>query len=441
MSDGRSYTIETREVLRRGTLCKMRVGQLPWGDFFQLYPLSMSIKMPKTQEIAEVRFPRGTLWRNNEELYHRTKGKTSHMCVPDLYALECMGRHIVTRYGLGKVDQTSEASQLREDVGTARTYAEYALMTGAYTDEDRPVFEALIRKLVVVHARVRDPHKMTARERFIRGMVLTDRLGRFNPMASALVTGSGIGHLLERQADVKSISLVVDRKTLFVFEYIRRHIELYQELWDTLRLSAKGEKRNKLQRLLESCEVAGGGAKQAVLRTRAWLSIQILLTGYFAAFHRIDVRPFSKNALHTRRDLRDAMGYAHEENATGLRTQIAKIRQGISWVFALDFLHRNVLAGLRFTLERLRREVAHQRRGTGQRGRLKITRSLAPASFADVDARLASFVERVEKCSDADLKVKVKDRVLAYARAAQAAMTREEWLVAKRQLVLAAGLL
>lgn len=437
-----AYKTEVREFRRQGTTWQMRVAVLPSGDCVQVYPMSLGFVDQKSGVVKDVAFPAGVIWRSNSELLRRTKGRTSHACAADLYVLECMGEHAVNRYGSGRNDRATEVSYIRETVKTARSYVEYALATGAYTTEDRPVFAALLRQLVTSQPAVRDPHKVTARERFRRGMRLTDSLGRNNPMAAALVTGDGIGHLLERSSDVKAISLVVDRKTLFVFEHIRRHVELYQELWDALRMTARGVKRNRLQRLLETCECRANDAeRQPALLARVWLWIQIGLRDFLSAFQQINVRPFCKNAAYTRRDIRDAIRLAEEHNASGLRKQFAKIRQGICWVFALDFLHRNVLGSLRFTLERLRREMNCPQRGATKHASVKITRALAPEAFADVDKRLADFISRVKKCSDADLKKKIKNRVLIYAYAAQAAMEREEWLVAKRQLVLAAHIL
>lgn len=438
MQGNQTYKIEFRTIKRRGTTKKMRVGVFPWGDFIQLRAVTMKYEDLKTGEVLKEYFPRGTLWRANGELYQRTGGKTSHMCAPDLYSLECMGKHTVHRYGRGTLDTATEAADLREDVGVARVFAEYALMTGSYLPEDRPVFVAMLQHLVDARSLSRDVYQVGARERFSHGLTLTDRLGRFNPGSSAMVTGAGIGHLLERIESVNQISSVVDRKTLYVFEYIQKHLELYRELWETLRLHAVGDSRGKLQRLIEICEMTTDDVEQEQMRLRAWRSISIILTSYFAAFHRIVALPFRRNAYHTRRDLGDAMRLALEKNAPGLRFQIVKIRQGISWVFALDFLHRNVLASLRFTIDRLRREASRHRRGTGQKGPLKIARSLAPKAFNDVDARLADFIHRVETHTDAALKVKVRDRVLAHARAAQQAMAKEEWLLAKRELTLAA---
>ena len=438
MQGNQTYKIEFRTIKRRGSTKKMRVGVFPWGDYIQLHAVTIQHVNPKTEKVVKEYFPRGTLWRANGELYQRTGGKTSHMSAPDLYLLECMGKHTVHRYGRGTLDTATEAADLREDVGVARVFAEYALMTGSFLPEDRPVFVAMIQNLVDARSLSRDVHQVGARERFSRGLTFTDRLGRFNPGSSAMVTGAGIAHLLERIENVNQISSVVDRKTLYVFEYIQQHLALYRELWDTLRLHAVGDDRGKLQRLIEICEMTTDNVEQEQMRLRAWRSISIILTSYFAAFHRIVALPFRRNAYHTRRDLGDAMRLAHEKNAPGLRFQIAKIRQGISWVFALDFLHRNVLASLRFTLDRLRRQASHHRRGTGQKGPLKIARALDPKAFEFVDLRLADFILRVEQHTDAALKVKVRDRVLTHARAAQEAMANEEWLLAKRELILSA---
>lgn len=404
-------TTSVQTVRSHGVALRLPMARLPSRDLVQLRPAVMRVVNGKT---TEVHLPMGTIWRRNWEHERETKGESTHAHYDDLYDLLRSGRHVTLGYGLGTPERTtlpSEASSIREDIVMARAYVRFVLTMGVYEPAERTTFMRVQSELVSSYWAKRNVSKVTARERFARGLILKDSLGRRNPSAAAWVTGAGISHLLARMSTMKILSTAIDRKTVYVYEYIREHIELYTELWGCLRGSSR--------------------------LTPA--AMERLLLEFRSAFSAITARPFCRNASHTRRDLDEALRLVCAKDRAGLVHQITRIRMGIRWMFALDYLQTQVITPYVFMLERLRGMEAKRLRAEGKKTRrIVIAREMAPDSFKEVESRLEVFITKLGKCSDVDLKTKVKDAVEAIAKDALLALQAGDWRIAKKRLLACA---
>lgn len=387
------------------------MARLPSRDLVQLRPAVMQTVNGKTKRVV---LPIGTIWRRNWEHERVTKGESTHAHYDDLYDLLRSGRHVTHGYGLGTPEcatLANEASSIREDIVTARAYVRFVLAMGVYEPEEKNGFMRVQAGLVSSYSAKRNADKVTARERFARGLIMKDSLGRRNTSAAAWVTGAGISHLLTRMSSMKVLSTAIDRKTVYVYEYIREHLELYTELWRCLRGSDR----------------------------LTFAATERLLQEFRSAFSTITARPFCRNASHTRRDLTEALRLVHAKDRAGLSKQIARVRMGIRWVFALDYLQTQVITPYSFMLERLHRMEAKRLRSEGKKvRRIEITREMAPESFSEVERRLETFIAKLEKCSDAELKTKVKSHVEALAQDSLRALHAGNWRIAKRRLLACA---
>jgi len=414
---------QVRTVKSRGGRLRASMALLPSHDLVQLLPGKL---VSKGVEIE--RCPMGSLWRHNRARTQETKGEAGDERFDCLYDLRDAGTHAVLNYGIGKTDPADEVPKLRVDLADARSYIRYLLATNAYPPEDRRSLILIQTELVARYTAVRNESKVTARERWMAGLNTTDSRGRRNVMAAALVSGAGIGHLLKRINEIPKIATVVDRRTLLVDRYIQEHLELYRELWDCLRMSDHRVNRGEFQRLLVIAEYPHRNYVRMDRAAALW-AIERLFTDFLHAFARIIARPFCRNAAHTRRDLKVAIQLVRTQDLAGVYRRIAKIRQGIRWVFALDHLREKVITPLSFLLDHLRRK------------RFVLRRFAAREEFFQIECALGVFIGKVERCFDTSLDRQVKGSVNACAYEAQRLMTQDQWKAAKEKLREAAKIL
>jgi len=423
-------------IQNRGGRLWISVQVIPSNDLIQQRPATLRVANGKAGNIF---IPAGTLWRANHTRAKETAGASTHARYDDLYDLLRSGRHAVCQYAVHDSDGAGEMREVREDIETARAFVRFMLVSGMYEpDEKRELLEMqslLVSRYEIKRAR----HKTVARSQFMRGMITTDSIGRNNPPAAAMVSGAGIGHLLKRLTDIPRLSTCMDRRTIQVYVFIQSHMNLYRELWDDVRVDTKSRSRGILQQWIIRVSMSESRTKKAFLR-----KIRRRLCEYREAFTEIRTRPFCKNAAHTVKDLNAAIETCKVGDLRILRIQCAKLRRGIRWVFVLDVLQIEVISRLSFLLARLRREETKRRRSIPCNKRektIQITRDMAPVEFAAVERLLASFLHRLDRCSDATLDVPVKAKVECLIRGAEYAMTVDDWTLAKKRLISAAKFL
>lgn len=417
-------TAENVTIKNRGGYVRAKMIRLPSSDLLQTVPaiLTTGNVRPKTLEI-----PAGTFWRPNRELERETEGGTSHARYGDIYDLLRAGHHVVHRYGADEPRKGSETSEIREDVATARTFVRFLLAMRMYEPDEKLGLYRIHAELVRRYGPKRNEHKMTARERFMRGIVMTDRLGRHNPPAAAMVEGSGIGHLLQRLDDVRWISSAIDRRTVHVWGSVEEHLDLYHEQWQALSPGVNGRGRGDILRM-----VAASPDRHTVS------ALDRLLREFRDAFAAVTANPYRRNAEHTRDDLEEAILLCREWKTARLLDVLARVRRGIRWVFALHALQTEVIAPFSYLRDELDRE---RRRGNKGKRLLDVPRDSAPERFAATEAALEDFLRRLDKCSDERLVRPVKAEVERLASFAREAMRKDSWLEGKKFLLQAAKLL
>lgn len=421
-------------VRNRGLRLRAKALILPSRDLVQIPPVTVP---PNAERAKPLVVPAGAIWRPNGQLAKDTNGQSTHARYDDLYDLLRGGRHVVRRYGASSSVPASETAEVAEDIATARAFVRFVLAMGVYLPDEKRAFLRIQAELVGRYVPKRNERKVTARERFMRGMIMKDATGRENRPAAAMVSGAGIGHLLTRVQDIRRISTCIDRRTVCVFGYIEEHLELYKELWAALSTSRRSVDRGMFQRYLDACDDPRAHRAEAALR-----ATERLLIEFRTAFRTIVARPFCRNARRTVRDLDRAIAYCRAGDRARLRFELERIRRGIRWTFVLHALQAEVLSPLSYLMEQLVREERKRMRDAGlPRGRVSIRREMSPDRFAAIEKSLVSFLHRLEKCSDQGLAAPVKDNVDVWASLAKQAMSEDAWFEAKALLLRAAKLL
>ena len=386
-------------------------------------------------------YPVGTVFVPNRELARTSPNKTTHMAYAGLYEAFRGGRHTVRRGGAVPASTHGEVQELKDDIEIARSYVRVLLASGILTSEEEAIVLQAERALIERLRPKRNEHKVTAREQFLRGMERRDTLGRINPAAAGFVTGAAIGHLLERQEDVRRITGRVDKRTISIWSDVDRHMELYDELRAALvpinpiAKSGAYDLRDPFLRLELLLDPVRGP-----LATNAVISI---LNGFAQSFAFVKALPFRTNAEYTRFDLLDAVSAAEVYDRVSLRAMFTRLRRGIAWVYAQRALECQVIAPLSFLMEELSRAELARLRREGKTGRRPVLtrRAMAPERFAKIEVAWKDFHAKLAKCSDEGLKQPVKARVKDLLTQSRAAARGDNWQEAKHFLKVASALM
>lgn len=444
LADTVALGTENCQVRGRWGVLSAPMLKMPSGDLVQCAEAHL-VRSVRGRRITE-RVPSGTLWRPCTALAKRTGGKTTHQQFNDIFAAVRAGWHIGTQYGTGfSPERASERKEVLETVASARALVQYLLMARLYdSPSQKRVLERAQAQLIRRRRLEIADEKVTARERFIRGIEPLDRLGRQNLPAAAMATGGGIQHLLTRLNQITAISARVDRKTLVLFREIERHMELYTALWNDVRESEHLEGRGLFQRLIDIVDnMSRSISSTHESRERAWKDLIRILTEYRDAFASIVVRPFCVNAHYAVLDIEAALQSCERGHVPSLREDLRRLRRGSRWVFALHTLHTNVIVPLSCLLHRLHLQERKRRREEeiSMSKRLVIGRDRAPEEFARIESQLQDVRRRLAKCSDTGLRVPVSERVTTAIDLAMAAFKQDAFLDAKRYLLQAAAAL
>ncbi|HWQ99335.1 MAG TPA: hypothetical protein VN397_00620 [Candidatus Methylomirabilis sp.] len=386
-------------------------------------------------------YPVGTVFVPNRELARISPNKTTHMAYAGLYEAFRGGKHTVRCGGALPALKHGEVQELKGDIETARSYVRVLLASGILTSEEEAIVLHAERALIERLRPKRNEHKVTARAQFLRGMEKRDSLGRVNPWAAGFVTGAAIGHLLERQEDVRRITGRVDKRTIAIWSDVDRHMDLYDELRAAL-APARPFARNgapdlqdpflRLEFLLDPAR--GQKAMKVALS---------ILDGFAQSFALVKALPFRTNAEYTRLDLLDAVSAAELRDRMGLRAMFTRLRRGIAWVYAQRALELHVIAPLSFLMEDVSRAERARLRREGRQVRHPVLarREMAPERFAKLEEAWKEFHVKLAMCSDEGLKQPVKARVKDLLTQSRAAARGDNWEEAKHFLKAASALM
>ncbi len=386
-------------------------------------------------------YPVGTIFVPNRQLAKESPNRTTHMAYDGLYEAFRGGSHTVRRGGALPKTAPGEVQELKADIETARSYVRVLLASGILMPEEAERVEQVERALILRLQSKRNEHKVTAREQFLRGMEKRDTLGRINPAAAGFVNGAAIGHLLERQEDVRRITGRVDKRTIAIWSDVERHMDLYDELRAALapvRSVPKNGAINLRDPFLRLELLLHPARGPKTMRT----AISIL-EGFAQSFGSVKALPFRKNAEYTRLDLLEAVTLAETWDHVALRASFARIRRGIAWVYAQRALECEVITPLSFLMEELSRtELARLRKeGKTARRPVQVHWKMAAVHFAKIERSWKIFHAKLAKCSDEGLQHPVKARVKDLLMQSRAAARGDNWQEAKHFLKAASALM
>ena len=372
---------------------------------------------------ASVIIPGGIFWVGNRQTEEETNGRTSYARYKSAYDVLRAGRIIDTSYGGSTAEAGSEVTVLRADIQQARSFMRFVLAMGLYTEEERKAILSSQAALVREYETKRNQRKVTACERFRRGMHLHDSRGRRNTSAMALVTGASISHLHERMAEIRRIGARVDSRTLEVFDFIQEHIGLYEELRFALKTARKA-----IARGFDST------ARHAVHRE---------LASFASAFSAVRALPFRRFAEQTVKDLAETLRLLRiSASAASIDKQICQSREGILRALALHHLQMEIISPLSLLLHDLVRQIRSDRRLTSERrARILITKEMAHLRFELVYSQIRSFMDRLRTSTDRGYTSPAITKASELALEAHTQFVCSEYFKAKKTLLKIAEIL
>jgi len=405
-----------------------------WGDLVQLEDGWLVFP----QGGKKHRFvPRGTIWVFNREKAGEKAG-TTHLRYDSLYERQRADRHAVSNYGTRTRDPATEKSELERDIALLRGFSEYVLYMRRHLPEQWQEMLARQEEIASRYEPKRAAPKVDAQEYMARSADPLDSRGQPNPFKNAMESGTAIGNIMIRLEDIPRIARCLDRRSGGVFNLITWHLQQFWDLWRFLEPGARCPQR--LARVMASSDRIPDW--RALLKARDFQAIQRALVARQIPIASMHIRPFCRNAAHTVADLDEAIVRCRAQDAKGLVMLLKRIKEGIRFIFVLDFLQMDIIGPLSDLLERLRRQVRAGLipRLTDEQGKLVIRRELAPDRFAALQARIDSFEQRLAKCDDTGLKRRspksqgLKSKIQDGLVQVRSHITADDWNSVKRGL-------
>ncbi|MBI5654745.1 hypothetical protein HZC53_03790 [Candidatus Uhrbacteria bacterium] len=428
------FKVEKRTVNNGGGSLTCDMGVLVWGDLLMLEKQPMLRPKRKTQD---AKIKAGSFWRPNRELEDRTDGDATHAHHDDAYLLQAAGEHVI-------LTEEFEVEEMRQRIAEAADFSTIMLDYRAMSIQElTDSLESQAARVESLSA-VRDGEKVAAREMMAETLDLTDSTGKINPMAKAMQSGGANGRFRKRLKNAQAIRNREMVRTKQVSDMIVEHLHQYSLLWSMLSMRATPEKPGGPEQVFDTSASLSSGFECLLSETRGNEGLEAAesrLKRFLEVFSSIRIRPFCKNAAHVVRELKSAIRLCREANRAGLMSLLRKLRRGIRWIFALDDLQMKVILPLSILLERLRRLIKRERgkNGTFTKGPIVITRAAAPLLFGKIEDELKLIRQKVrEKCRDDELRRSIKEDVEMYLGTAQAALKKDDWQMAKSNLLRAA---
>ncbi len=410
--------IEAFSVIKNGGgFVEAPMQRMPWGDRILLEKAFLIFRDGSHKH--QLLLP-GVIFRPNRDLARRTKGASTHIIFHDAYAAQRGAEHSVKNYGVRSKERATETGDLKADVKALREYVIFLLRMGPHMEHVLRDLHLGMNKLAGEYSWKFDESKKKATEQMIRGLVEKDSIGRKNTPAAAMIMGGAIWNLLEREEMIQWLSMHMDQRAVQTERFIDEHIGLYQYLWNLI------GKESTIKELADK-------------PTHDTLKDRIMLKRAHEMLSCFCLRPFVKNAKHTSRDIAVVIdvlsrpaGYVHETEQR--RSALMRLKEGIRWVFVLDALERGIIFPLSYLIDDLLRQERLNRRRTKAKGRVVITRSMAPEKFADLSDRIAEFKAKLDKCKDDILAHPVKSEVLVLLTIAENHIAEDDWRLVKQDL-------
>ncbi len=424
-------TVLPTQVRNRGYLVKAMMQHVIRGIAIQL---ETATPIDSAHREAETPIGPGVIWWSNEDVAQRTKGRTTHALHHCAYAARRCGIAIHRGYDVFKARPGSEAALLKEDIEAGRDCVEMMLSGPLYSAAERGRYRQVQLELALEYGTKRNQHKRRASTHFANGTQATDRTGRNNPGASAMRTGAAIGHLIDRDDDIPNISLLMDRRTIYLHRLIKSHLELHHELEKLLTRLKKCEDDGDITRWL--ADSASANKTKRSIAQRAFRAMAQRFDNYAISFGVVEVKPFRGRARLISDLLKRASGHAVHRRIMELSQDLASIRQLNAWTMRLDQLHNRVLQPLALVLGDMERDAK-----VAKRKHLKSDVTKFLPHILSIDDALEQYVTAISVLpkEQAAANNDLKPAFLTNLRNAQAEMFEKNWLEAKQHLELAAA--
>lgn len=414
----------------------------PSGDATQLQESVAEYETGIKKRIKTKHYPRGGMWRKNKDVARRTKGQTERQYYPGgAYSILLAGRHAVDNFGLINAGPGTEVRELEAHKQVIRQTV-MGLMTKGCSlvdieewakEQNTPLIQVLATKV--------DIHKIMARQNLQRGEKLVDSLGRKNIRVMAAVDEAAIGNLNRRIETMQHVAWCLDARTRNVAGIIRRIRALYRSLrllfdphyaiiWKAEDAGLPIPKGITVER----------GLLQLLDETNNWQGILTSMRRISDDFNNVPERPFCDNARRIAEDAEIVCAAIEAKNKPELRVALERMLEGTRWFFALDHLEQRIILPLSLLIADLRRREKARRKVTGEKGKFKITRDLAPTEFDMIMRSFSGFVKKLGWKKDGEIVSEtiihtVRPRIKPILRAIFAAMHEDDWDKVKRNLI------
>lgn len=435
--------IRVEQFNYRGQLVRVQALVHPWGDITQLEPLEVTYESGKSKKPKTLRLPAGAMWRKNRNQARETDGRTERQCYRQgAHDLLRGGLHAAKAYGLRTSAPGTENQELLTDRSEIRFKVVTLMTKGASIVDLEAWAQDNYQVLVERYRAKRDIRKIMVRQNLERAARPHDSLGRKNRPAMGMASGAAIGNLDMRRTAIRYIERYLDERSKGVADLIWRVRDTYRglrsefepwmvELWSSQDCgTAPVERINSDPGWLEMIEDRNN-----------WPVVKNRLMQYEIAFRAIRENPFLRNSTHALEDMRAARLALDDQDSKELRQALRRLLEGTRWFFAQDYLQQRVIHPLSFLMEDLRRAERAKRRATKDRDKIIITRDMDPRAFDQVICQFRLFVKRLGKIDDGPLKRQVKPGLRPIVRAVFAAMSEDDWLKVKRNLLKIAAML
>lgn len=428
-------------VSLHGQRVRVMARRFRWGDLVLTKDLNLK---PEGKAKEGEHVPAGSVLRRNRQLAKDTNGKSEWSVYVNLYDLERAGEHIDARYAAVEFPQNESIKE------SARQYVQYLVYLKRVKQEDKDRAVAAYLQAIRELSTKRAGRKVVARARLAQALPAADQtefrdsLGRVNLAAAAMVVGSGIGHLNERDDNVSLIVQLTDLRTLEVHTAVINRLMTYWEAWIILNVNGNNAFRS-YKYAAESLFLPPPKAAPRFICVGPMLldpdcdlrDVATQLRQLKGKFADMVERPFHNNAQHMVEDLDLALAACKSGDRKGLEELVERLRNSISWMFALHVLQVSYITPLAALLNEL--ELRHGKFKPLRKGAaILVNRSLAPIEFKCLEGVMNAFEKRVLARRDDGFRRGLVNSVLAKVAMIQGLMECDNWISAKDNALLLA---
>jgi hypothetical protein len=381
----------------------------------------------------------GAVWMPNRMVFRQSGQRTSYQCFPGgKYDRMRAGWHMIQRYGTRNRKPGTEAQRLARDDGQILLTVVQLMSQGAsLTRRDLWLAES-VGPLVEEYAACYDIRKVMARQDLERGKRLKDARGRDNVGAAAMALGAARGNVQLREQAIVKLERYMEARAQETADEIRRIRDTYRLLWCGFhpRVHVYWAHEDAGLEPPLNRQPEGLGWLATLHDKTTWADMARALRWQLPIFRKIRALPFCHNAAHVVHDLQAALQAVETDDVSLLEECLTRLREGMRWFFALDYLQTRIINPLALIIEDLR--IAHHGSpvpGIKPHGKFVPSIDMAPGAFLEIVRHFGEFVRRMYRPLDHLLDNPVRDRIEELVTAVENFMRDDQWLKAKANML------